>query len=249
MMNNSIEFKSIKDLINQSNTESETERGFEYNLNDKNTRLKLIKSSKRVHLEVEEKSCSVNLIFCLGAWMKVVLPCIQYMKEFKRDNTCKAGSSTVKITSFKTGTEASGLHVDTQISFLINNNKAVCHFYNTTQLVMVNGTGYRALVDEFLVPFFNSKIETCSEEIRDVNKTALDSLSANKVNGKKNTGKGVKRGIIKYKGGSSFYCKKCDFVSNTITALAKHSRNEHTVHSVSSLEVDLVEHSSKRSST
>ena len=51
-MNNSIEFKSIKDLINQSNTESETERGFEYNLNDKNTRLKLIKASKRVHFEV-----------------------------------------------------------------------------------------------------------------------------------------------------------------------------------------------------
>ena len=37
------------------------------------------------------------------------------------------------------GSEASGFHVDIQITFHVENQKAVTHFYNTMKLVMING--------------------------------------------------------------------------------------------------------------
>jgi hypothetical protein len=42
---------------------------FEYELNDKATKAKLLKAAKRSPIEVEENSTSMNLVFSAGAWV------------------------------------------------------------------------------------------------------------------------------------------------------------------------------------
>ena len=76
----------------------------------------------------------------------------------------------------KTGLETGGKHVDTQIVFFINKDKVTCHFYNTTLLILVNGHGYLKLVEEFLQPYFQSKIRMNMEEINLFNEKALETL-------------------------------------------------------------------------
>ena len=221
-MEKAIEFANVNEVVKDSEASSLTKnkgRTFEYDLNDKNTKAKLLKGAKRPPFEVVCKTGSTNLIFNLGSWSKIVLQSIEYWNCFKDDKTCKIGSSVVKISSLKTGVEAGGKHVDTQIVFFINREKAVCHFYNTTQLIMVNGHGCTKLVEEFLEPYFQSKINMNLDEIQKYNEQALDNLGS----------KTVKRGSVRYKGGSKFPCYKCDFVTNTLSALGKHSRSEHTL--------------------
>ena len=137
----------------------DSQRSFEYTLEDKQIKSKLLKGAKRQAFDIVKNKGSVNLIFNLGSWQAVVLPSIRYWNLVKENKTCKIGSMTIKIVSLKTGTDAGGKHVDTQIVFFMNREKAVCHFYNTTQLILVNGHGYPRLVEEFLVPYFQSKIK------------------------------------------------------------------------------------------
>ena len=137
----------------------------------------------------------------------------------KENKTCRIGSTTIKIASVKTGTDAGGKHVDTQIVFFLNREKAVCHFYNTTQLILVNGHGFLRLVDEFLVPYFQHKIRIKLEDINKLNEEAFNALKSKKV----------KRASVRYKAGSTFPCGRCEHASNTLASLAKHSRNEHSL--------------------
>ena len=197
-MAKSIEFDSVEDLVKDSEAVYlGSRRKFEYDLNDKNSKSKLLKGAKRPPFEIVKKNGSSNLIFNLGSWSKVVLPSIGYWNMNKIDmvdKMCKVGDSTIKIMSVKTGTEAGGKHVDTQIVFFINREKAVCHFYNTTQLIMVNGHGYTKLIEEFLAPYFQSKINMNIKDISTYNEQALETLGI----------KTVKRGSVKYKKGSNF---------------------------------------------
>ena len=126
----------------------------------------------------------------------------------------------MKISSLKTGTEAGGKHVDTQIVFFINREKAVCHFYNTTQLILVNGHGSSKLVEEFLVPYFESLVDKNTKEIFKYIDEALYTLELGN--------RRVKHGSVRYKGGSTFNCSRCEHVAGTLASLAKHSGNEHT---------------------
>ena len=94
--------------------------------------------------------------------------------------------------------------IDTQIIFYIDRDKVTCHCYNTTQLILVHGHGYKRLIDEFLKPFFESKIAMCLDEISDFNEQALVSLGS----------KTVKRSNVKHAGGStSLWCTKCDYAT------------------------------------
>ena len=74
---------------------------FNYELNDKATRNKLVKAAKRPPLEVEENSTSSNLIFSAGAWYHGVLPAIQYWNDVKGEKTCQIEDYTVKIGGVK----------------------------------------------------------------------------------------------------------------------------------------------------
>ena len=125
----------------------------------------------------------------------------------------------VSIGGIKSGVEKGGKQVDTQVVFYADREKIVCHLYNTTCLILVNGHGYRKLIELFLKPFFQAKADSCQEEIGKYNEFVLDKLCA----------KRIKRGDIKYKGGSSFPCNRCDYAGKNISTLNKHKKTDHTV--------------------
>ena len=151
-----IEMPSIEDIVKESEvmSYSENKRTFKYELNAKSATAKLIKGAKRIPFEVIEKASSSNLVFSTGAWNHVVQPSVGYFDKVKGDKKCTVGNITVSIASVKTGKEINGKHIDTQIIFFANRDKVVCHFYNTTQLIMCNGHGYANLIEIFLKPFF-----------------------------------------------------------------------------------------------
>ena len=105
--------------------------------------------------EVEENSTSSNLVFSAGAWFHVALPSAKYFGEVKAEKTCKVGDYTVKVVGVKMGKEINGKHVHTQIVFYADRDKIVCHLYNTTQLILINGLGYRKFIDLFFNPLNN----------------------------------------------------------------------------------------------
>ena len=126
-----IEFDSVEDVVKDSEevmSYKEKQRIFDYDIKDKNIKSKLLKGAKRGPFEMVKNTGSVNLVFNLGSWNNVVLPSIGYWNLNKGDKTCKVAKSTIRIVSVKTGTEAGGKHIDTQIVFFIDREKAVCHF-------------------------------------------------------------------------------------------------------------------------
>ena len=156
-MASAIEMTCIEDFVKGCDLVKyrEKEREFEYKLNDKAAKAKLIKGAKRIPFEVVANSLSTNLVFSLGAWNKIVMPFVLFLSQAKEGNkNCKVGDIDVTIASVKTGIETSGKHIDTQVVFFVDREKSVCHFYNTTQLILVNGHGYAKLIEIFLKPFF-----------------------------------------------------------------------------------------------
>ena len=139
---------SIEDMIKDSEVIIciDKRRTFKYELNDKAAKAKLIKGAKRIPFEIVEKSASSNLIFSIGAWDRIVNPSVHYCEQVQGNKSCGIGSTTITVVSVKKGTETSGKHIDTQIVFLFNREKVVCHFYNTTQLILVNGHGYLNMI-------------------------------------------------------------------------------------------------------
>ena len=75
---------------------------FNYELNNKSAKAKLLKGSKRPAIEVEDNSTSSNLVFSVGAWLATVLPAVRYWKEIKDDKTCKVGDSESELRQEKT---------------------------------------------------------------------------------------------------------------------------------------------------
>jgi len=178
MVNNSAVDSSTRQ---QSISKADT-RKFKYNLSDKKAGNKLLKGSSREPFQVEEKSNSTNLVLNIGSWMTVIMPVIICMREAKGDDEWQSESANIRVASVKSGQEVSGLHIDTQIVFFINRQKAVCHFYNTTQRIMINGHGYRNLVSDFLIPFFEKKITDYIHEIDKFNEQAEAELGQAQLN-------------------------------------------------------------------
>ena len=190
---------------------------FDYKLNDKASRSKLLKAAKRTPLEVDENSTSTNLVYSAGAWYHVVLPSIKYFEEVKDEKTCKVGEYSVRVGGIRLGKESNGKHVNTQIVFFGDRDKIVCHLYNTTQLILINGVGYKKFIDLFFKPFFDSKINECLEDIEQFNDEVAAKLSP----------KTVKRSDIKLKRGPLYPCNSCEFASKSAAALKKHKKTDH----------------------
>ena len=242
-MSKMIQLDCIEDVVKDSEIISYTgnKRAFEYGLSDKGIKTKLLKNAKREPFEVVRNSSSCNLVFSVGAWNYVGLPSVNYWDQVKGDQTCKIGGTTIRVATVKFGTEANGKHVDTQIIFFVDRYKVVCHFYNATQLILVNGVGYAKLVDEFLQPYFKAKVETNLKNIEAYNQHALETLGV----------KQVKRSSVKYKGGSTFPCSRCDFAAKTLKALGKHKTSEHSISVLgtsSSTSLALPRHSTRNNS-
>ena len=165
--------KNLKNL-NPSNV-------FDYELNDKATTSKLLKAAKRTPIDEEENSTSSNLVFSAGAWFHVVLPSRQYWDDVKGEKTCKIGDYTIKVGGVKEGKEKNGKHVNTKIVFFADREKIVCHLYNTTQLILINGRGYKKFIEVFLKPFFVAKTAECIEQIEEFNDQVVKKLGPKTV--------------------------------------------------------------------
>ena len=178
-----IETCTVDSVIKDSELDEHkgTSRNFSYKLNDKTAKRKLIQGAKRVPFDVKHNSSSCNLIFNLGSWSTIVLPSIHYWNNLDPNRNCKVGDSYVSILEVKVGRDMGGKHVDTQVEFLVDNDKVKLHCYNTTQLILVNGNGYEKLVNLFLQPFFEAKITNNAEAIDDYNENALSTLLLRKV--------------------------------------------------------------------
>ena len=87
----------------------------------------------------------------------------------------------IKIVVIRAGTDVASRHLDTQIVFLADTNKVTCHFYNTTQRVLINGKGYKKFINLFLKSFFQGRVDACVLEIEHFNITALKQLGVNTV--------------------------------------------------------------------
>ena len=194
-------------------------RTFFYALDKNAAKNKLVKGANRAPFDIKHNSSSTNLIFSPGSWQNVVIPSLFYWKEVAGEQSCKVGDYTIKIGSVKSGRDAIGNNIDHKIVFFADRDKVVCHAYNTTQLILVNGHGYRKLIDLFLKPFFQSKIEYCLPDIKAYNTKVLEKLGT----------KMVKRSNVAYKGGSCFSCNQCDFSSKNLSSLNKHKNLVHVV--------------------
>ena len=149
---------------------------FNYELRDKTAKAKILKAARRIPFEIEENSTSSNLVFSAGAWYHVVLPAVKYFSVVKEDNSCQIGEYNIKISGIKLGKDNNGKHVNTQIIFFADRDKIICHLFNTTQLILVNGHGYKKFIDLFLKPFLTAKISENLEEIEEYNDEAVKKL-------------------------------------------------------------------------
>ena len=61
----------------------------------------------------------------------------------------------------KTSKHMTGKSIHSQVVFYFNDEKVVLHCYNTTQLILVNGVGYKNQVELFLRSFFQEKVIFC----------------------------------------------------------------------------------------
>ena len=221
-MAKAIEITSLETLIKESELiiTKDDERAFDYNLNEKTAKNKLMKGAKRTAFEIVKNSSSSNLIFNLGTWANVVLPLIRYWNGVKGE-CCKVGETVIKIADVKSGKNIGGKHIDTQDVFFANRDKIVMHFYNTTQLVLVNGHGYDRFIDIFLRPFLEAKIDSNLEVIKAYNNQALEALGGSKM---------VKRSSVKYtEGPTHLWCVRCDFAAKSRAALLKHKKTVHAL--------------------
>ena len=117
------------------------------------------------------------------------------------------------------------MHVVSQIAFYVDKYKVICHLYNTTQKILVNGHGYKRLADIFLKPFFEAKVENSIMDIQKVNEEVLQKYGAK-------TTKTVKRSNVKFNSGSTlvhlFACNQCDSTFRNLSSLNKHRNTQHT---------------------
>ena len=219
--------ESLSDLVSNSGSvepDVDINRVHSYKLNDKAVKGKLTKGAKREPFEVIKNNGSSNLDFSLGAWNYVVLPTVRYWNNVKDDKTCKVDKAVIKIASVELGMEADGKHVDSKVIFYVDKDKVVCHLYNTTQRILVNGNGYENLIMIFLEPYFQAKISQNIRNIEHFNKQALISLSGKR--------KAVTRPMrsVRYKPMVRPSCNQCDesFVNKSL--LGAHTKSTHKKH-------------------
>ena len=181
-----------------------------------------MRGAKRSLFEIVKKPSSSNLDFSLGAWNYVVLPTIGYWCKVKEeDRTCKVDSVMIKIVNVDLGKEAGGKHVDTKVVFNANGEKVVCHLYNTTQRIMVNGQGYENFIQIFLQPYFEEKLSQNIQKIEEYNRGALAAISGKR--------KAVTRPTrsVRYKAMTRTLCNQCDESFTNKSLLGAHTKSNH----------------------
>ena len=115
--------------INENTNDGRT---FNYVMNEKRTKNKLIKGAKRTkNLEVEFKTTCANLRFSDGAYYEIMLPLLNSWSE-KVNETVLINELEIKVIEFETGLDSSHKHVDSKVIILAGSERFVLHAYNTT---------------------------------------------------------------------------------------------------------------------
>ena len=185
-------------------------RVFDYALNKKKAKAKLLKGAKRENLDVEIKNGCVNLLFSDGAYFVLVLPLMRLWSS--KVNEVFIGNETeIKVIEIDTGIEETGNHVDTKIVIMANNQRFVLHAYNGTQNLMVQGKNYEQFAVNCLRPFFLKKIQESLDDINKYNINIKEVLSVKPL-----------------KANKQFKCPQCESIATTNTELKAHMKTCHT---------------------
>ena len=133
---------------------NQEDRAFEYILNEKRAKAKLLKGAKRAqNLNIEVSRGCVNMRFDNGSYFEIVLPLLREWSKKCGENV-KLGLEEMKIIEVEAGYEKSTKHVDTKLVLLADNSRLVLHAYNSTQKLMVQGQNYQKFALDCLEPFF-----------------------------------------------------------------------------------------------
>ena len=90
-------------------------RAFNYVMNEKRTKNKLIKGAIRTkNLEVEFKTTCANLRFSDGAYYEIMLPLLKSWSE-KGNKTVLINEFEIKVIEFETGFDSSHKYVDSKV--------------------------------------------------------------------------------------------------------------------------------------
>ena len=179
-------------------------RVFDYALNNKRVKSKLLKGAKRgKHLVVESKIGCVNLIFSDGSYHQTLLP---LLRSWQQNEKFFINGTEVEIVEIDYGKDNNEKHVDTKLVILADSSRLVLHAYNSRQKLMVQGQNYETFALNCLEPFFKEKIDETIEQI-------------NKINGD------IKESFRRKK---DFKCPQCELVGNSNADLKVHIKTCHT---------------------
>ena len=191
-------------------------RKFDYKLNQKNARTKLIKGASKNPLVKELKSTCAILNFNDGSYFYVILPLIENWKHKNAaGENIEFEGLNIQVTEVKPGKEQSGMVVDVLVKFVVGESKVVAHCYNTKQKLMLNGSGYANFVEKYLEPCLKRGIEEKIVEIHKYN------AGVNEAFGK------TQRRNVRYRPGSRLSCNKCDFSADDTSNMSMHKRITH----------------------
>ena len=191
-------------------------RVFDYALNKKRAKAKLLKGAKRENLIVEVKNGCVNLLFSDGAYIELVLPLMKSWNK-KVNKVFEINNTQIKVIEIDTGIEESGNHVDTKLVIMANNQRFVLHAYNGTQNLMVQGKNYEQFAVNCLQPFFQQKIQESLDIINKNNANIKEALSNKELEVPKQVN-----------------CPQCEVRKTTKAELKVHMKTCHTKPSLSS---------------
>ena len=208
------EASNVRELTEEHNDKDI--RVFDYAINNKRAKSKLLKGAKRgKHLVVESKTGCVNLIFSDGSYFQTVLPLLRLWHS-QPNQKFLINETEVEVVEIDSGKDINQKHVDTKLVILADCSRLVLHAYNSKQKLMVQGQNYEKFALGCLEPFFKEKIDDTIEEINKINENIKESLSMDKD----------------YKIEKS--CPQCELVSNSSADLKRHMKSCHTKPSISS---------------
>ena len=126
-MANAVEISSVDNLVKDSEIVNykDMQRRFEYTMDEKAAKAKMVKNAEKIPFEIIENSSSSNLVFSPGSWNSVVQPSMRYWDEVKGTKTCEINDTIVKIADVKTSKDVGCKHIDTQIVLFSNRVKVV----------------------------------------------------------------------------------------------------------------------------
>ena len=195
------------------NVDNDNGRVFEYTLNKKKAKAKLLKGANREnHLDVEFKSGCANLRFSNGSYLKLILPLLKNWNENK-EKIVQIDDSEVHIVEVEAGRESLGQHMDTKLVVMVNGDRLVLHVYNGTQNLMVQGKNYQRFASDCLEPYFRREIGNNIENITNFN-TEVKNILGEK--------KSIKRSEKPFK------CPQCGVKASKIGDLKLHMKRCHT---------------------